>query len=783
MPGQAATTPNLPRRSAMKIAFACAGGLLLVVAALVLCINVISKEVKASLTLFMEETAEVESANLSAIIEGNFNILHGASAFVTAENIDDDAALLDRMREVVDSGAFSRIEVVGLDGHGVAYDTTLHQLPDQDYLGEAYVQAAFEGGDCVTDPIDDSWSGESMVVFAVPVYSIKHSGGHPIGALVGFTSADAFTRTIDASLFDGNGYVHVIDSEGAILFRSHSGFDDKGNVLSMEDGRTGSAAETRNSLAQGVGGTASFVQSDGTPMLALYQPIGNNDWFVDVVVSNAYLEGQIRAVVLPAIAMAGFVIGIVALLMFAILRTRRSKEHALANAALTDSLTNLDNELAFKRKSASRSEYFNGGYRLVLFNLVNFSLFNTVFGYRKGSEAICTIGGILSDGRQEDELVARLSGDRFLLLAKATDPEADEKRLLSIMDAIDEAVQPRDTQYEIASQCCVYQLKREDAERDINLIVQDLGVPLVQAKEHMGDRIILFNERDVAAANRTRRIEAIMSSALSQEEFIAYFQPQYDIPGKPVLCGAEALVRWKSPELGLVTPGEFVPVFERNGSIDLIDRYMLERACIRLREWLDAGLRCVPVSVNLSRRNLFSSDLVARVKQIVDAYRIPYRLIKFELTESIVSENEEQLVTAVHELKSNGFKVSLDDFGTGYSAFSALIDISFDTVKLDRALFGDSMETEQGSKAVAGVIELLDQLGFETLAEGIESPREVSLLRTWGCQVVQGFTFGRPVPADDFLRGHLLPAQGQLRDAEASQPQANPDASHRRKED
>lgn len=766
VPAQENATSDVSRPNGARIGLLCALGLLLVAAALAISIGIISHVLESSLSSFMREVAEEESANLNAIIEGEFNILHGASAFVTTENIDDDEALLDRMREIVESDAFDRVTVVDLSGQGIAYDATLGVLPPQSYADQPNVQASIAGEDRMTDPMEDSWTGESVVAFSVPIYNVKHSGGQPIGALLGLTSAESFSEAIDASLFEGNGYVHIIDSQGNILFRSQAGYRDEGNVFDMDYEQTEAIDLMKEGLAAGAGGSASFAESDGSSMFAAYQPIGINDWYVDVVVSNDYLQEKNRTVLIASSAMAVFVVAVVAALMLAILRTRRNREHALAQASLTDSLTNLDNELAFKRNSAARPEYFEGGFCLVLLNLVNFSLFNTIFGYRKGSETIRTVASVLSDNRQDGELVARLSGDRFLLLLEATGPACDEARLLGIMDDIDEAIQPPGTQYEIASQCCVYRLSKEDAGRDINLIVQDLAVPLKQAKDRAGTRIVHFNERDVAAANRARQIEAIMSSALSQHEFVAYFQPQNDIQHGNVLCGAEALVRWKSPALGLVTPGEFIPVFERNGTIDLIDRYMLEHTCITLRRWLDADLRCVPVSVNLSRRNLFSSDLVARIKGIVDAYGIPYDLIKFELTESIVSENEEQLVEAVHELQENGFKVSLDDFGTGYSAFSALIDISFDTIKLDRSLFS-SMETEQGRKAIAGVIGLLSQLGFVTLAEGIESERELAQLRAWGCQVVQGFVFGRPLPAEEFLAAHLEPFQDQLRAADA----------------
>lgn len=795
-------------------AMLCAAGLVFIVAVLIVCINIITHEVENSYGQFMSEVAEVESDNMRAAIEDKFSVLHGVSALVTTENINDDEGLLGRFREVVDSGVFSRVGLVNLEGRGIGYDSSLGVLPVENYADRDYVQAALRGNDFVVGPMSDIHTNEHGVVFAVPVYNLKHNATEPIGVLVGLTSTQAFAEMIDISLFEGNGYVHIIDSTGAILFNSPRGMASANeNILSTEYQQTRPIADIEADLAAGRGGTVEFTRTDGESMISIYRPIGINDWFVDVVLPSDYVDDKNRMILLAVTGLAVFVVLVVVLLMFAILRTQRRSQRALEAAALTDTLTGIDNELAFKRACSAHPEYFDGKHCLVLFNLVGFSLFNIIFGYPKGSELLQQVAHILVQSVSKNELVARLSGDRFLLLLESHNPSQDEQALLRAMDEIDAAIQPCDTQYRIESQCCTYRLCAQDANRDINLIVQDMAVPLKQARDRVGTRIVHFDERNVAEANRARQIEAIMTSALSQEEFIAYFQPQYDIRGddtrdgngdgatrssgdvcndasrngivtrssasrgnisrNPILCGAEALVRWQSPVLGFVTPAEFIPIFERNGSIAKIDEYMLERTCIRLREWLDAGLTCVPISVNLSRRNLFSSDLISRIKRMVDAYEIPTHLIKFELTESIVSENEQQLIGAVDELRAHGFKVSLDDFGTGYSAFSAITDIAFDSVKLDRSFFGESMETDLGRKAIIGVIQLLDQLGFETVAEGIETEAEVELLRMWGCEVVQGFVYGRPLPAEDFVREHLQPAQSSIENAEVNSAAEN----------
>lgn len=756
----------IPRKSAATTIAAFAVGLVIIAIVLVGCLNVISHELKSSLGLFMKEIAAVESANVNAVIEDKFSVLHGASAFVVADNINDTDMLLEQFREMVDSGAFMRVGIVTTDGRGFGYDSELGALPEQDYADRSYVQSALRGEDCVTGPASDAWAVGDGVVFAVPVYDIKHDGGAPIGALIGTMSVEAFSNAIDASLFEGHGHIDIIDSSGTVLFKSSGvNADSNTSLLDGEYARSESSNTVKDDLSRELGGSAEFTWEGGDSRFVVYEPIGINDWFIGVVLPSDYLEAKNRTILLASIIMAGFIVCIAILLMATAFRTKNRGEKALARAALVDDLTGIDNALAFGTKYEARSDCQDGTHSLVLFNLVGFSLYNTIFGYERGSSLIRSVADILSQDLGKSELLARLSGDRFLMLVHTENPREAEERLLSLLDRIDAAIGSDETHYQIVSQCCVCRLTKADADKDINLIAQDMAIPFRQTKSHAGKRIIFYDEQNIAAAMRARHIEGIMSTALLKEEFVAYFQPQYDIRGgKPVLCGAEALVRWNSPVLGLVRPDEFIPIFEKNGFVDRVDRYMLERACIRLRQWMDAGLRCVPISVNLSRQNLFSADLIGRIEKIVDTYSIPHSFIKLELTESIVAESTVQLVETANKLRERGFRVAMDDFGTGYSALSILKDVPFDTIKLDRAFFGESIDSERGRTTLTGIIQLLDALGFETVAEGIESENEAEQLKEWGCHVIQGYVYGRPIPADEFTKMHLEPAQTDLQD-------------------
>lgn len=763
MPAHEDIEPKYSHRSNVKTALVCGVGLFIIIAALIACVNVISRETESSLNRFMEEIAEVESANTHALFEGQFNILHGASAFITQENIGDDVALLERLREVVDSGSFLRVGVVDRGGAGISYDQSLGNLDSHDYVEQDIIGKTMEGDDYVSAPYEDKLTGEKIVSFSVPIYDIKRNGGTPIGMLVGVTSAESFASVIDISLFGGHGSVCLVDSEGNVLLRPSRVNATDMDLVSTEYGEVALSAEERANLTKTGGGSATVVQSNGAKLFVISRPVGINNWFIEVVVPSNYLDAQNSTALIASVVMALFVVVVVSLLMYLILRARHRTEEILARAALSDRLTGIDNELAFIRKASSRQEYYEGGYFLVLFNLVDFSLFNTIYGFDEGTACLRNIAQLLKSNLRRRELVAHLTGDRFAILIESADVRRADVRLVDLMNCIESTARVADSQYRIVSQCCVYSLEKADRGRDLNLILEEMAVPLKRAQSYLELRIVHYDEHHAAAAMRSRQIESVVSSAQLENEIIAFFQPQYDISGEiPVLCGAEALARWNSPILGLVTPDEFVPVFERSGFIGQVDRYVLECVCVSLRQWLDDGLQCVPLSINLSRRNLFSADLVERLEFIVDKYEIPHELIKLELTENIFAENKQQLIVTTNKLKAHGFKIVMGDFGTGSSSFPVVKDIPFDAVKLDRSFFGESMVDERGRATLVSMIDLLVHLGFKIIAEGVETAREVFQLKEWGCQIIQGFVFGRPVESAVFERECLRPAQNDL---------------------
>ena len=242
-----------------------------------------------------------------------------------------------------------------------------------------------------------------------------------------------------------------------------------------------------------------------------------------------------------------------------------------------------------------------------------------------------------------------------------------------------------------------------------------------------------------------------MTKALENRDFCVYYQPKYRAKDRK-LSGAEALVRWMDPEWGRILPGKFIPLFESNGFITELDRYVFHEVCRQVRQWLDEGLPVVPISVNISRLHLYNPHFMGDYEKILEQYRIPARLLQLELTESTFFDNRMVMQDIVACLHRAGFAILMDDFGTGYSALEILKQSPADIVKIDRAFVKDIQNSHFDATFIRFIVELCHNVGIKVCLEGVETPEEYEAVRHMRLDYIQGYLFGRPVPGEEFDR-------------------------------
>lgn len=390
------------------------------------------------------------------------------------------------------------------------------------------------------------------------------------------------------------------------------------------------------------------------------------------------------------------------------------------------------------------------GFSFVSMDIRRFKLINDVLGSEEGDVVLKAVYDAVQKCLKSGEIVSRIQSDIFNVILCETDKEAVENRIAQISKEVDSVYGKQENPYHLSLNCGVYQV--QCGERDITTIRDRANVARGISKSESGyiSGCVFYTELERQRLLKEQVMENEMEHALEAEEFLVFLQPKVRLRDGAVV-GAEALVRWKSSTFGMIPPDEFIPLFEKNGFIRKLDCYMFRQVCRLLRRWIDSGEKVVPVSVNLSRNHIRDEKFIGVFKQIQEEYKIPSEYIELELTEAMVFEDLPKLKELISKLHEAGYHCAMDDFGSGYSSLNVLKEIPVDVLKLDRAFFvgGDS---ERGMNVVRAVLQMAKELKMSTVAEGIETSAFVNMLREQGCDMVQGYVFYKPMPAEMFER-------------------------------
>ena len=273
-------------------------------------------------------------------------------------------------------------------------------------------------------------------------------------------------------------------------------------------------------------------------------------------------------------------------------------------------------------------------------------------------------------------------------------------------------------------------------------------------KDNMINNYHFYDDGLRAELLQDKAIEDEMYTALEDNQFSMYLQPKFDMKTMEIV-GAEALVRWIHPVRGIIPPMDFIPVFEKNGFVIMLDKYIWKQACVFLSERKIAGEKLFPISVNVSRLHLNNDAFIDELLKLTELYNIEPEFIELELTETACLNNESRFIEIANRLKKLGFTIAMDDFGTGYSSLNMLRCLPVDVLKLDRGFISDTIVDERGKIVVRNILEMANELNITTVAEGIETPEQAVFLKNAGCKIAQGFLYGRPMDVVKFTNTFL----------------------------
>lgn len=416
---------------------------------------------------------------------------------------------------------------------------------------------------------------------------------------------------------------------------------------------------------------------------------------------------------------------------------------ATVNAMQRDRLTGLLNREAFFDKAAEEIKAHKPGYFILsCINIDNFKVINDQYGTNNGDLVLKhAAGGIEQFTSASGGLCGRIMADNFAALYPAAE---NDSIMLNVSHQL--IMNPAVISHPIGIRIGRY-------------VVDDLTLPpsAMYDRASLAERSIkgrfdtytaVYDEHMRTSVLQEQEIVNGMNGALRDRQFEVWFQPQYN-HSTGALVGAEALVRWRHPRNGLVSPGVFIPIFEKNGFIYELDKFVWEESCRCLRKWTDEGRRPLPVSVNVSRYDIFRPDLVEVILKLVGKYDIPTELLRLEITESAFAKSTEQIVSVVKTLIGHGFTVEIDDFGSGYSSLNTLKSVPAQIIKLDMRFMEDD-GTDRGGNIIESVVRMSKWLGMAVIAEGVEDIAQADFLKSIGCNYVQGYLYAKPMPVADY---------------------------------
>ena len=387
-------------------------------------------------------------------------------------------------------------------------------------------------------------------------------------------------------------------------------------------------------------------------------------------------------------------------------------------------------------------------FALIQFDVKRFKLINENYGEDAGTEMLHFLTRQLNNYCSNPRLSARMSGDVFMLLT----PYTDKDDILKTVSELQLNLKGfREYSYEFVFG--IYQI--DDRSISVRTMCDCAAMARQSIKKNALESVAFYNKNMQNAIKERKFVESHMKKALDNNEFIIYLQPKFSISSGEAI-GYEALVRWQSPECGMIYPDSFIPLFEENGFITKLDAYVWECACMVLRDWIDRHFTPLPISVNVSRANLDDESFLDVLDGLIDTYRLPKHLLELEITESI--ENDETL-RMTEKIKEHGFTLLMDDFGSGYSSLNTLQDTRFDVLKLDREFFSTHMSNERGKKIIMHTISMSKDVGLGLIAEGVETDDQAQFLENCGCDTAQGYLYAKPMPvqeAEKYLKNTLL---------------------------
>lgn len=720
--------------------------LLLISLAFIVTVSVVFNNIKTNLEReiisSLSEEAEENAALIEKEIDAKFGVLQSFANELSSTG--DEIAEIRDMQSFVEVYNFKRMGFVDLNGIAKTTDGF-----EKDLSFREFYQVGLKGESFITESLQETIgdSTEDMInILSVPVYDNK---GEIKGVLFATYLTEKFHEVIFSDSFQGEGYTYIVAGDGDVISSYGDGMQKEYDNIFIY---TGDAAQyddaiqekVENDMREKLSRVGIGVNEDNDKYFYCYKPLeiesADMNWYIFSIEPKSVLNERMHPIMrdIQFLTVILICILVMANIIFLFYNVRRRQE--LFRLAYKDSITGGDNFSNFKEKA---KKYENTEGYVIALDISEFKLVNNVCGNASGDEVLKVIWDVILANCNDNEQAARVNADRFVIFwiesSKKTVTYRIEKLINEIEGISEQLSVPR--LYPVIGIRAVEKL--DDADKRYGEALRAKALIKNRRDRHYA----FYDEIDYDTIVENKNLENGFEKALADKKFEVWYQPKFNShTGK--IVGSEALIRWRADDGSLISPGRFIPLFEKNGNIIRLDEYVFREVCRQQKEWQKEGIQILPVSVNISRFSLYYSNVVEKYERIINYYDVDHKYVQIEITESAIIENT-VIVELIQKFHDAGFDILLDDFGSGYSSLASLNQMPFDTIKLDKSLV-DYVGNENGEKLLKFIVQLVQSLGMKITAEGVEYKEQLDFLENLNCDDIQGFYFSKPLMLADF---------------------------------
>lgn len=700
---------------------------------------------------------EAYKIQLERQMQSDVQTLRTIASFLKLNEINNLSNLHDILHEANKNNHFMLMISIYEDGKGIKSiisqkEASYINVDDMEPELKELYKKSLSGETMVSDVFYSEDVRNDVVAISVPIYSEDEKTIE--GVLIAYDTSDQFAESLNISIKsdEEKNYINLIESNGTFIVRSTNRLNENEaeNIYNMGISLL-DENQVKSALSNGED-YYSLFNLDNTQYGVYFKRLDYKDWYV-FLINPIEVEAD-NIVRILNITKLTFTLIIVIIISFTLIFYIMSKKsnNMLIKLAYYDELTGAYNSNKFR----NICEYIlksQNDYSIVVFNIKKFKFINNIFGEKWADELLCYIKEVLDRNTYKNEYYCRDNSDQFFIFIKSIDKDEILKRVNKIKSDIQNfsSINNQNCDITIYGGVCSY-IDLDDTST-IYKTMLDNALFIMKEKKENKESFIFYDESIYKKRYKQNYIENNMHTSLKNNEFKLFLQPKVDSRTKEVIA-AEALVRWIRDDGKMIYPNEFIPLFEENGFCENLDLYMIEKACEKIRSWIDVGIEPIPISINQSKLSFYKSNYIDSICEITRKYNVPNSFIGIEILEGLALDNITDFNNTIEKLHEKGFRVSMDDFGSGYSSLNILSKLKIDELKIDGEFLlkmGNDIEFKNKQKVIlSSIIGLAKKLNLQTVVEGVEDESHLKFIDDLGYDMAQGYYFSRPLDEKSF---------------------------------